>query len=324
MDYGKLAYLKAEDLERQLSYDSGLKKRHAVTGYTVNTAFDLTLGDYGLKSFYGDGGISLIVKIVLRGDADSEGFVSLVVNGMELKKEKVKLTSGENKEKLLLGAINASGDNTLAIRTYGLDCTLTEASVLVSGDGCGISDALTPISAENIQDDYILITIENDYATVYCFNLSAVNFDNKKIIGDAVRVDITTSGGNFYAVRVDSLNNIFMVKLAVNGEVLSEKFLFNSDAEVAVGSDGKGVILAVTKDGATDFYMIPDDNEDCLIPLNAQLDTKTKRVMFVKNDKSPTLVVDDGERCFLKYVKKDYLEKQTVKIKLSCTLTRRV
>ena len=81
MDYGKIAYLKTEDIERRLNAITSSNKS-GCESCTVNPELDLRQGVYEVTEVSAEGTVTILLKATLRANADVSERLCLLVNGL--------------------------------------------------------------------------------------------------------------------------------------------------------------------------------------------------------------------------------------------------
>lgn len=299
MDYGKLAYLKADELESRLNDSLKASKNSVCTDYTVNPVFDFKCGDYPLSEIRADGSVTLFVRMTVRADSDiTGGEVKTLINGLKAGGSVFGAASGNTVELFVMCAINVSGTASVSLSSDS-DCTLMSCQLLLSGEGAAISGRGGDSAADCLDGKWALVTSSDDYVNAYLFTEENFTLANPVYIGTGRRADVAAGKSGFCIAFVDAAKNPFLTLTDPELNVISTVFAGGEAERVAVAACGDGFVFATLSDGKIAVRYV-DAHGGMSEPEAVDVTGAPERISFVKAAERPELIVYADKRSYLK------------------------
>lgn len=237
MDYGKMAYLKAEELEAKLSGTAETKIQPAVYRFTLAGGEKKILKAAGTEKR----------AVILKADAVSEGGdIYLCIGGKRA--ARARLESGKD------GAVMfAAGDGEIAVDAKELsgverlECQL----LLPSGGGSDDGDAAEIKAAVN-GEKYALCYVEDGCATVLLTD-GKLSETKRLDLGCARFSDVAAAGGGFY-VGIDDGTQLWGVSLSADGKTLVRNPLGESLEEFSLTAVNDAVYFFFAESGQAKYF----------------------------------------------------------------------
>ena len=317
MDYGKLAYVKAEELESRLSALLGDTNTGSAV-YNVSPLFDFTTGEFLLTETTGSGKITLFCICVLRADSDITGKVRLKVNGLVANEKSVDMKNGEEKEFTFLSLISINATASVSL-SCDCDATLVRAQILISGKGVKTAISGAHASVDKCSDGVWAIADSKDNnVCVRLFDEQSATMSQEYFYGAGSSVSLCAGNSGFVLAFVDERSNVFIVFLSPDLQEQKRFFLCKGASDVAVCKNNDGYLCATVSGDRIDGYVF-DDGTLCSTAVEIEKTTQAKSINFVTNRVSPMLVVTTDDRSYVKSVAKEQGEREV--IALNCVLT---
>lgn len=292
MDYGKLAYLKAEELESRLSAPG--RKLPAAAGFAPRT--QLT-GETELTALRASGAVAIVLKLTLSAAGPVSGRLSAAVNGLVFAETDVAFT-GEYTE-LLIGAAEFSGEAMLSLFPENLSvAVLVRAEVLtVGGDGIG-REASDFAVAQN--ETAVLAAVGRNMSVIGRILSADGTLGAETVLGRGSRFDVCGAADGFILAHNDATGNLWLKKLNNALETTAVLHAGGSVASPAVCVCDGRVWLAYARDGEIRLRTA----DAGLTKLSASVSAGFGRadgVRFVRGAPRPVAVVSEDGRCRLKF-----------------------
>ena len=271
MDYGKLAYMKAEELEARLTTPS------PSTAVSAGFTPDASAKGLALTSVRLSGSAVVLCKVVFFCEADTTASVALKFDGKTAADAEIALSAGERKTEILMGCVQYTGEAALT-----LDCS--DGRILVKRDEIARGDAFAAAALASSQ------------------TITAYPIDRAIGAGKAVcrglGFDLCATADGYALLYTDAVGNLWLRQLntaldtvacsRIGDAIDSPTVCFTGGRLTAAGVvGGKAYVFGATT-GATRFPLDFPDAVD--------------NVYFVKNAPRPILAVTSGGKVFLKSV----------------------
>ena len=284
MDYGKLAYLKAEELESRLSAPG--RKLPAAAGFAPR--IQLT-GETELAALRASGAVAVVLKLTLSSAAPVSGRLSAAVNGLVFAEAAVAFDGGHTE--LMIGAAEFTGEAMLSLVPENLSgAVLVRAEVLtVGGDGIG-REASDFAVAEN--ETAVLAAVGRDMSVIGRVLSADGTLGRETVLGRGSRFDVCGAADGFILAHNDATGNLWLKKL--NNALETTAVL-----HAGCVCDGR-VWLAYARDGEIRLRTA----DAGLTKLSASVAAGFGRadgVRFVRGAPRPVAVVSEDGRCRLKF-----------------------
>lgn len=299
MDYGKLAYLKVDELESRLAPELATERTKCYD-YTVKPVYDFRRGDYFITDATASGAVTVFVRACVRADSSVEnGLFELKINGFTAGRCDFSASAGETRDCFVMSAASVDGSAELAVSMNGLDCTLLSCQILLSGSNADLCRSGGDAAVDKCGSVWALVSVSDDNIYAYTFGEEDFSLGQPVRIGSGRRADVCAGVDGFAAAYVDSAGNTFVAKTDVNLNVLSRIFVDAGADSVAITRRGEGFLLAQLKNNVVSCRFI-DAAGGYSMPTEITRDDKAVSVGFVKNAEPPMLIVTTGERSYLK------------------------
>lgn len=300
MDYGKLAYMKVEDLESRLNVKTENKAGSVAAFATYYPVYNLAAGEFPLSALTADGQVNILLKITVRRDkAIKNKKIKLTVNDMIAAAEKVDGIEGES-DYIIMANVNVSGSSQLKIQPdEALDCTLIKAQLSVMGGNAILSRKLNDWNADFILDGLgVVAMVKEEY--IYLCKISEGKVGEKLACGRGHILDICAGKNEFYIVYCDDNDNMWGVTYGAELAIKSRRYLGGGAACVAVSFGDSDLTIAYLS-GNKLYCRICDNmfgglTEPQLIDTGLSCDN----IKFVKHSNSPMLTVTSNGTSYLK------------------------
>ncbi len=292
MDYGKLAYLKAEELESRLSAPG--RKLPAAAGFAPR--IQLT-GETELAALRASGAVAVVLKLTLSSAAPVSGRLSAAVNGLVFAEAAVAFDGGHTE--LMIGAAEFTGEAMLSLVPENLSgAVLVRAEVLtVGGDGIG-REASDFAVAEN--ETAVLVAVGRDMSVTGRILAADGTLGAETVLGRGSRFDVCGAPDGFILAHNDATGNLWLKKLNNALEMTAVLHAGGSAASPAVCMYDGRIWLAYARDGEIRLRAA----DAGLTALSAEVAAGFGRadgVRFVRGAPRPVAVVSEDGRCRLKF-----------------------
>ncbi len=297
MDYGKLAYLKVEELEKSLS--SLLKKERSINRrFTAKPLRNLQKGAYAFPTIYSSGSVSVIITAQVTANAQTTGELILLSNGVKVSGKSLTLDANETSETVFTVAVESEGELKLSL-TSSTAITLNSVELLVSGTGADLS--LSPVRSAMDKYSYYWAIVEcNDgLVTVKNFYEEEQVFYRTLTLGEGVSCDICADESGFAVTHTDILGNTFVNFLDINLNKKGNLVLTDGASCSIIGKAENGCALGLIIKGKLYLRMVSREGVSALMAVE-EVD-KADEVTFVKASNPLALIVTvDGKSRLLR------------------------
>lgn len=292
MDYGRLAYIKAEELERavlRLGSEKALWQVRSATVYP-NRRIE---SEYAPLSVWGNGEILLVASVRVRAPQGADNAkVWLTLGGKSIACGRVTVGAGERTDSVLTAAVVADGE-TLGVWADGAELVLEEMRVLASGDGVALSTAASAVVCDGV--DGQIFWARADGSGMHIRKAGAENAAT--LSGSAFDLTAVSSGVHVLIANGDELTGVVFshdlkeiarVRLGAGGE------------SVAIGGCADGLALAVVRNGTVYTAKCGEGFTDAteFVPLDGGI--RADGVRLSKQCDSPVLFLQRGQKIFAK------------------------
>ncbi len=289
MDYGKLAYMKAEELEARLTTPS------PSTAVSAGFTPDASAKGLALTSVRLSGSAVVLCKVVFFCEADTTASVALKFDGKTAADAEIALTAGEPKTELLMGCVQYTGEAELT-----LDCS--DGRILVKRVEIGLLGASAAVTRET--SDFRFARGDTFAAAALASSQTITAYPIERAIGAGKAVcrglgfDLCATADGYALLYTDAVGNLWLRQLntaldtvacsRIGDAIDSPTVCFTGGRLTAAGVVGGKAYVFGAAAGATRFLLDFPDAVDS--------------VYFVKNAPRPILAVTSGGKVFLKSV----------------------
>lgn len=314
MDYAKLAYLKAEDLEARLQQNTSLSR---VTKTSAGQAVLLAGVITELASVKGAGAAAIFVTLKLDGGAGAE--IALLLNGKRAGTEQIAQT--------VSFMVSADLDEVTHISVCApAEVTLIKADLMVIGDAA-FGGAGCAARVDTVDGRLAVIKTENGAIRFYeAADLTAPVLEQGMLLGFGGCADVCayTYGGErvWAAVHTDSCRNAFLSVIKKSGGIYTLKkcvFLASGIDSAALLAHSDSLVFGFVRDGAAYAAAI---TPDLIIEAVTRIDA-ADRIELIKNSIPPIAMVCGGGKNVLRVAENELNARDCIKIDLSSNLTLR-
>lgn len=302
MDYGKLAYLKAEELESRISVQP--RKLPAYAGF----APDVPLRDVvEIAEIKASGAVALVVKLTFSAAGEVSGRITAEIGGAAFSDASVSF-SGEKTE-VLIGAAEFSGAKTLALRPQNLSGAVLKRAEIVTVGGEGIGREASDFAVAE-SGTAVLAAYGRNMSVMGCLFSGGEAVMEKELCRGS-RFDVCGCGDGFILAHNDAAGNLWLKKYGSDLGETAVLYACKSAESPAVCSSGGRVFLMYIRDGAA--YMRTAD--EALTRISGETETgfgRADAVKFVRGAPSPTAVVGWQEKCRLKFSQPETVREATM------------
>lgn len=298
MDYGKLAYIKVEELESRLS-GSYTAKRTMCSDYTTRPVFDMKNGDYSVTDIRAGGYATIFVRASVRADSEISSVFSVKINGLPAGGCDLSAEKDETRDLFVMCAAAVDGTAAISVTADGADCTLMSCQVLVSGQDAFVARPGGDASADKCGEVWALISSEDDNIYARTFTEQNFSLSDRIYIGTGRRADICAAEDGFTAVYVDVTGNCFAVFTDKALNRLGGVFVAPDTECAAVARCKDGFVVARVSAGEI-FYNYISSSGGLSASVKIPLAERATGVGFVKNSSMPMLIVRTAERSLMK------------------------
>lgn len=257
MDYGKLAYLKATDLESRLGA-SGERKAEVtrVAAIPLGTAYG---NEVELGRISGAGVTAFIVTAELK--TATAGTIELFADERLLASEP--LVKSEHLVKVITCAAVTGGGERVFLKVNA-SASVISASLTAIG-ASAVERNFLPLRAADSPLGYAVLAVEDGEIRLF-FENARHTFDAYLLIGFGKSADITAinyGGKNGFAVAyADEKNNVWLTRV-IDGAVSEAELIASGRESVAITSIPNGLAAAFSSGGAIGIRRLygEDDGE---------------------------------------------------------------
>lgn len=308
-DYGKLAYMKVEDLEN--SMQAVAKRTFDSSKAYFSPYVSLCHLPYEMTDFICSGVVAIIARINL--NAVSPGVVTLFIDDKCVGAARVEVGKSE---KIILGSAKTSGGRLRLVG--GFNCDLENAEIILVGDGAFITRYASDICAVESADKICLVSSVSDSLGAFVVDKSDPRFITPVNVGVGSIVD-ALAFENFLICYADSFDNMWGVVLNSGGEEIMRECIGDGCESIALCSYGATVIIAYVKNGEV-FYKTANHLLGA-VSGEHKMELQAERVSFVKNADPPIMVVQSEKNCFIRFCEKEINYEAGATIRLSIEVT---
>lgn len=303
MDYGKLAYIKAEELEARLLAGERRFSSESSASLSVQPNALLTEG-YTAAYVRAGGRVTVFAAVTVRVDAGQVSEVVLSVGGHKACSAPICGEIGEWRELLLFCSAYAGGDAEVTVSADG-ECTLMSCRLLVSGSDARLVRTGGSANTDRSGEVWALAECEGDDVRAYLFTEENFALSDPVYLGTGMRADVAGGADGFAFAYADDLGQVFVVFAGLDLTVKRRVFVTGGGRDAAIAACENGWLLAVVTDAGIDFFALGEDG-GFSAPMSLISGKNIERVHFVKNCFPPAIVVGERDRSYLVRCEREY------------------
>ena len=304
MDYGKIAYLKVDELENRIAVST--KSNRVLCGsYTVNPIFDFRRGDCFISELRAKGGVTVFVRAFVRADESlSDAELSVKINGLKAGSVRFSAAEGEVSDCFVMCAAMIDGTAVLSVGADKQNCTLVSCQIVVNGADADLARTGGDAAADKCGDLWALVFSRDDNVYACLFTEPDFSAANPVYIATGSRCDVTATQDGFAVAYVDVAGNTFVVFTDTSLNVTSRLFVNCGAEAVAIVRYRDGFALSELVEGKAQCRYVTKNS--CSQPFQVDVGAKVEGISFVKNALPPVLVISTEERNLIKSCETEY------------------
>ena len=245
IDYGKLAFMRLEDLEAGVRITANRPRFGSVKANTYPSS-DITNRTAELAVFGATGSVSILTKVSLRLSAPVGGEIELRVNNKPVTVASLEDRQVGRAEIVLVGAVSVSGRENVISLISSTPATLLSSEIIISGEGVTCKSGIGINYAYMDKCAVVLRIADNKiYAQVFEDGQPSVAVR----ISRGISADVIAEGGVFKIVFVDDERNLWYCEL-IGNIVRNIRWLSAGITAVAISAtEGDPLAIVTTEDG---------------------------------------------------------------------------
>lgn len=294
MDYGQLAYIKAEEIENYLRVAAAKRTGRNAVSASFYPRCEIS-GGYEPCSVIGGASTALTVTLTLRApQGANEIKVRLFCGDKIAAYVTVSLSAGETGRYTMLASVYPSGGEKLRIAASENGLILEQMQILADGDGVTVTGGKEIMRCDFAGDAVYTLTEENGYIYLAKIGGAKVN------AAHGSEYDIAVADGGVKVICRDDVGNLWGICYDFDLAEQSRVNLGDAPEKVAIGQNPYGLTVAgVIKDevylceceydfsGRTDFA-------------RAEINTLADDVYLVKQSNNPALIITRDGKLYAK------------------------
>ncbi len=287
MDYGKLAYIKTEELAERLT-ENERKESLSYICVTPRTALNYQTE---LCKAVCNGNSALILRLKVYSTTATEADFTIKFNEYVIAYEKFSLNKGDNYF-IMLAGINVSQAGSIYI-VSNCNELLNEVKITSLGNVV-LTDAVAEFSADYDQNGYAYAYSQNSDIITCNHNGKSVN------LGRGQKLDMVCANDYYVITYLDDYFNAWLVKIDKElNEVLRRVTPFTA-RDVAVCYSLDTITLALLGDGELNVITCDINFSDFAFYDTIEIPSKVEAVDFVKHTDRLAVLISYGKNVYLK------------------------
>ena len=294
MDYGRLAYIKTEELESAFRRRSAQSERRNSLGASFYPRAEIASG-YSPCAISGEGSAGLTVSVTLRAPAGANGIkLSLYCGGKIAAYARVTLAEGETGRYSLLSAVYPAEGERLEIRSDSEGLVLEEFALLIEGNAVKITGGETRARCDCTNGKIYTAYAKNGYVYVCDESGKTASATHGGVF------DISAADSNVYVICADDVGNLWGVRYNAELNETAREYLGDAPEKVALGLSPFGLTVAGLFGGEIRFMECEEDFSGRSDWVRADFETRADNVYFGKQSRSPALFLERDGHVFAK------------------------
>lgn len=303
MDYGKMAYLKAEELEARISTSARRQSQRFFRARPFQT-----FNDKKTLLSYSGGAFAVIVTVCINSQG---GRAYLAVGGLRAAENE--FAPGRT-ERTFMAASAGTGRLTLINDTLK-NAVLERYEVLFVGDEPDVSEDGGSCALARSGADYALATAADcDVDVVKCDSRFVKSVTLKA--GRGEYADVCACGDGFYIVYGDVYGVLWGVAADSGLNVLSRNFLGENVGKLSVAAYEDFIAVAFVQDGRAKYFTTAFPNGVRSDVLDVEFNGTVQGVKLVKGAAAPALLIESSGKVFLLKAQEEKRGKDTFAVRV--------
>jgi len=298
MDFGRLAYLRVEELENAVR--SNRTERIRNTGFSVRPRFNLNAqNSYRITNASGRGRQSLLVTINV--DVQEAGRVAVTLGGQKLGFSDFNGTG--NQEQMLMLSCRFTDTTVISLTAQnGFRGTLLCVQIILIGEAAHLSRRAGDFGADESGDFLGVLFSRNERLQLNRYPLSTLQNPTAFAIGHGGIADVCgDTGGGFYIAYADNNQNVWLTHIDVHGAIRRLRLNEEGVQSLAVTyiEHEQAVLAAFIKNGRV-YTLRASLNLTAhtqSLPFESE---RAEQIAFVKGARAPALLSVRAGRIFLR------------------------
>ncbi len=285
MDYGKLAYLKAEELEARLG---GKKESGIPSPALYRRSFESASGRVTLLEAPFGSGAAVIVKV----SAANGGDVRLYIGG--LRAACGKLSGGGSL--VLFGA--GSGKTEIEFAAFDGGAKEVEAQVLLLVSATALRERESELRMAVTGRTHLISSVKN--GDVVAERCNSVYEDRLSLFaGRGVKADVCAAGSDFCIVYSDLLGRLWSVAVGGDMKIVARSFLGDAPENFGITYAGNRVYGFFAEDGKAKYFSHAYPKGTRGFTAEVDYAGKADRVVPVKDSEPMAIALESGGKVYL-------------------------
>lgn len=295
MDYGKSAYLKAEELEARLNSTAKVAGRESSVCRTVRPLAEIGNSPCFVARIKGEGALALFVQATLT-DAPEAGELAVIVGG--LKAGAAAFTPADGRaEAFVMCSAYVDGYADVFV-SASVPATLRECRVLVYGAGAETGSFGGEAAVDGGHGKWALVFSEQNDVKACLFTEENFALGDSVYLGTGTMADVAATEQGYLFVYVDGERNLFAVRTDDSLALVSRTLVAQNSEGCAAARYRGGAVIAGIFGGETRCFVM-DGGGGLSLPFTLNTGVTATRVRFVKNIDPPRIIVSAEAGSFL-------------------------
>lgn len=298
MDYGKAAYLKAEDLEARLNKAESEPKIKNV--YTlIKCALEVKDGlNFDACNIFGKGSMTLIVKVTV--NAYTQG--SLILSLDDASVGRITFSQAGVHSEIIMNSVTVFEDGVLSFKAQdGFIGLIEAAEITLIGADAHIDRSTFDWAADT--DGNCSAVLVNEDGKLYILPGEENNLPNKNdshYLGVSVSCDAVLAGGVCYIVYTDSFKNLYGAVFDLASKTIRQTIISHGQDSISICRYKENLLIAGLAEGAITVFIVNKNFEKLSAQMQVETANKVSDVLFIKGSSVPTLIFYSAGKSYIK------------------------
>lgn len=309
-DYGRLAYLKAEELEGRISSAPPMPET-----VKLSARIEQYLSEEAeIGGVYASGTVAAVFKLTLFCAARAEGTVKILADGRICASALV--TAEGRVETVLLTSVRTEGERRFSVQGEGLSSVkLISADAVFVGVNASPASYASAVAAVSSAHTAVG-AIFGGVAAVKRVYPESGSFSAETELGRAKAFDIKAVAGGFIAALCDRSGNLFGMELDPDLNIKRVTPLGDGGQSVAVHAGENRAVIAVVRGGKIFAASASLNLSGTGTFREVEFPSAVDRVSFSAEGAPAALAIESGGKCFLKLCEEEKSLRGTAFFKL--------
>lgn len=314
MDYGKIAYLKVEELEARTAKLENRESAKVKSVYACPRK-NTSLGAASIARAKEGGEVCSFCRATVRV-VSGAGSLVLKAGGVEVGRTAFSGEAGEVVTAFIMGAATVSRNDEFTLGGDGGECVIESVQLLVVCFGAGIGGRSGSCAVDCAGETWYLVDCSDGDVALYAFAEENFALASPLYVGEGDRADVSASESGAAVAYVDSAGNVFLVELSPSFELIRARFVCSGASSVALHAAGNSFVIAAVKNGEVTAFAA---SEDGTLGDGVAID-RADDVLFVKGSPTPMLVTASKGKNVLRLAAVEYGAHESPAIAIGCEI----